>query len=53
MSKHTLTDKELDAIRREAWRLGYAAGWKDKQCDFPERFSENPYLDRKAVEECE
>lgn len=27
----------------KAWREGYAAGWKDQECDFPPHTSENPY----------
>ncbi len=27
----------------KAWREGYAAGWKDQECDFPQYTSENPY----------
>ena len=27
----------------KAWREGYAAGWKDQECDFPQYASENPY----------
>lgn len=23
--------------RRKAWQEGYAAGWKDQECDFPKR----------------
>ncbi len=33
----------LEAERRKAWREGYAAGWKDQECDFPPHTSENPY----------
>lgn len=29
--------------RRKAWQEGYAAGWKDQECDFPPHTSENPY----------
>lgn len=28
--------------RRKAWQEGYAAGWKDQECDFPQYTSENP-----------
>lgn len=31
--------------RRKAWSEGYAAGWKDQECDFPPHTSENPYLE--------
>ena len=27
----------------KAWQEGYAAGWKDQECDFPQYTSENPY----------
>lgn len=33
----------LEHERRKAWREGYAAGWKDRECDFPPHTSENPY----------
>lgn len=33
----------LEHERRRAWREGYAAGWKDQECDFPQYTSENPY----------
>lgn len=33
----------LEHERRKAWREGYAAGWKDQECDFPQYTSENPY----------
>lgn len=25
----------LEHERRKAWNQGYAAGWKDQECDFP------------------
>ena len=28
-----------------AWQEGYAAGWKDQECDFPPHTSENPYTE--------
>lgn len=31
--------------RSKAWQEGYAAGWKDQECDFPQYTSENPYLE--------
>lgn len=31
--------------RRKAWREGYAAGWKDQECDFPPHTTENPYTE--------
>ena len=34
--------------RRKAWREGYAAGWKDKECDFPQYTSENPYKEEQS-----
>jgi len=30
-----------------AWQEGYAAGWKDQECDFPQHTTENPYLEAK------
>lgn len=30
----------------KAWREGYAAGWKDQECDFPPHTSENPYKEQ-------
>lgn len=33
----------LEHERHKAWREGYAAGWKDQECDFPQYTSENPY----------
>lgn len=33
----------LEHERRRAWREGYAAGWKDQECDFPPHTTENPY----------
>lgn len=35
----------LEHERRKAWQEGYAAGWKDQECDFPQYTSENPYLE--------
>lgn len=35
--------EQLEYERRKAWREGYAAGWKDQECDFPQYTSENPY----------
>lgn len=35
---------EADAYERsKAWREGYAAGWKDQECDFPKYTTDNPY----------
>lgn len=34
-----------------AWREGYAAGWKDQECDFPPHTSENPYTGKETNEE--
>lgn len=33
----------LEHERRKAWREGYAAGWKDQECDFPPHTTDNPY----------
>lgn len=35
--------EQLEHERRKAWQEGYAAGWKDQECDFPPHTSENPY----------
>ena len=35
--------ERLEHERRKAWSEGYAAGWKDHECDFPQYTSENPY----------
>lgn len=35
--------ERLEHERRKAWREGYASGWKDQECDFPQYTSENPY----------
>ena len=32
----------LEHERRKAWQEGYAAGWKDQECDFPPHTTENP-----------
>ena len=32
-------------LMARAWREGYAAGWKDQECDFPPHTSENPYTE--------
>lgn len=34
--------------RRKVWQEGYAAGWKDQECDFPQYTSENPYTRRSS-----
>lgn len=33
----------LEHERHKAWREGYAAGWKDQECDFPPHTTDNPY----------
>ena len=33
----------LEHERRKAWQEGYAAGWKDQECDFPPHTTDNPY----------
>lgn len=40
----------LEHERRKAWREGYAAGWKDQECDFPQYTSENPYKETVKIE---
>nr|DAJ00012.1 MAG TPA: hypothetical protein [Caudoviricetes sp.] len=35
----------LEHERRKAWQEGYAAGWKNQECDFPPHTTENPYLE--------
>ncbi len=37
----------LEHERHKAWQEGYAAGWKDQECDFPPHTTENPYLEAK------
>lgn len=41
----------LEHERRKAWQEGYAAGWKDQECDFPPHTTENPYLETKILED--
>ena len=36
--------------RRKAWSEGYAAGWKDQECDFPPHTTENPYKEESNEE---
>lgn len=33
----------LEHERRKAWQEGYAAGWKDQECYFPQYTTDNPY----------
>lgn len=40
----------LERERRKAWQEGYAAGWKDQECDFPQYTSENPYKEIIEIE---
>lgn len=40
----------LEHERRKAWQEGYAAGWKDQECDFPQYTSENPYKETIEIE---
>jgi hypothetical protein len=40
-----LTDAEYHRRMAKAWMEGYAAGWKDQECDFPPHTSDNPYLE--------
>lgn len=42
--------EQLEHERRKAWREGYAAGWKDQECDFPQCTSENPYKETVKIE---
>lgn len=32
----------LEHERRKAWQEGYAAGWKDQECDFPAIYKRKP-----------
>lgn len=41
--KTMYSHERLEHERRKAWSEGYAAGWKDQECDFPQYTSENPY----------
>lgn len=45
---YQLTEHELNDRLAQAWRQGYAAGWKDQECDFPPHTSSNPYTDRET-----
>lgn len=42
MNSRTTTHPTHEELAK-AWREGYAAGWKDQECDFPQYTSENPY----------
>lgn len=42
--------EQLEHERRKAWREGYAAGWKDQECDFQQYTSENPYKETVKIE---
>lgn len=35
--------EQLEHERRRAWQEGYAAGWKDQECDFPPHTTDNPH----------
>lgn len=39
----------LEHERRKAWSEGYAAGWKDHECDFPPYTSGNPYKETNKI----
>lgn len=41
--------ERLEHERRKAWSEGYAAGWKDHECDFPPYTSENPYKETNKI----
>ncbi len=45
-----LRHERLRHERRKAWQEGYAAGWKDQECDFPQYTSENPYKETIEIE---
>lgn len=47
---YTLTTEELCEKLAWAWQEGYAAGWKDQECDFPQYTSENPYKETVKIE---
>lgn len=42
MNSRTTTHPTHEELAK-AWREGYAAGWKDQECDFPPHTTENPY----------
>lgn len=42
--------EQLEHERRKAWNQGYAAGWKDQECDFPPHTTENPYKETVKIE---
>ena len=51
-SKRMQADDPLEWLeheRRKAWSEGYAAGWKDHECDFPPYTSENPYKETNKI----
>jgi len=39
---HSTTRKYQQQLAA-AWRQGYAAGWKDQECDFPQYTTDNPF----------
>ena len=41
--------ERLEHERRKAWSEGYAAGWKDQECDFQQYTSENPYKETNKI----
>lgn len=40
-----LTTRKYQQLLAAAWRQGYAAGWKDQECDFPPHTSDNPWAE--------
>ena len=42
MNSRTTSNPTYEELAK-AWREGYAAGWKDQECDFPPHTTENPY----------
>lgn len=38
-----LTTDEYQQLLAAAWSQGYAAGWKDQECDFPPHTTDNPW----------
>lgn len=49
MNSRTTTHPAHEELAK-AWREGYAAGWKDQECDFQQYTSENPYKETVKIE---
>lgn len=40
---YQFTPEQFHRQMARAWRQGYAAGWKDQECDFPPNTTDNPW----------